>query len=50
MKYSREEHSKVFSEWLDLVCKQLLPLENPRVIKVSRRLEKIERLKRLKGE
>ena len=43
MKYSREEHSKVFSEWLDLVTIQRLPLEHPKVVEVSKRLEEIER-------
>lgn len=43
MKYSREEHSKVFSEWQHLVCIMRLPLEDPRVVEVEKKLRKIER-------
>lgn len=43
MIYSREEHSKVLSEWLDLIVKQHLGLEYPKVKEVSKRLEEIER-------
>ena len=43
MKYSREEHSKAFSEWQHLVCIMLLPLDDPRVVKVEKQLRKIER-------
>ena len=43
MKYSREEHSKVFSEWQHLVIIMRLPLDDSRVIEVEKKLRKIER-------